>query len=222
MSAPSTEVQARGPSMSSITMIVRMVMVAAITVAAVVTALRMVCWLPASTLVTSPGVMLARRSRTWKRTSRKWNWPPGPKMSFTSVGRARIKSSACSTTGQAMATTAATSRATVANDTTSAERMRGQRWRSSQPTAGCRAMARMMPMSTHRRMVPIFMRNRIRPMMASTVSVMMVVLRMSSEVRRPGTGSGSGTSTVLGGAAGGCAPGGEASRSVMGGHLSGC
>ena len=49
----------------------------------------------------------------------------------------------------------ATSTATVANETSSAARIRFQRWRTSQPTAGWRATARTMPMSTQSRIVRI-------------------------------------------------------------------
>ena len=56
--------------------------------------------------------------------------------------------------------------------------MRLKRWRSSQPTAGWSATARITPMSTHRRMVRIWERNSMRPTIASTVSVTMAVTRM--------------------------------------------
>ena len=62
--------QARGPSISSITMMVRVVIVAAILDAAFVNAPRIVSWLPASSRVTWPGVIDDRRSRTWKFTSK--------------------------------------------------------------------------------------------------------------------------------------------------------
>ena len=62
--------QARGPSISSITMMVRVVIAAAMIEAAFVNAPRMVSWLPASSRVTWPGVIDESRSRTWNFTSK--------------------------------------------------------------------------------------------------------------------------------------------------------
>ena len=75
--------------MSSITMMVRMVMVAATTNAALVTALTMVCWLPRTTLATWPGVTDLRRSMTWSLTSRKCSSPPRAEQRVDEVGEAR-------------------------------------------------------------------------------------------------------------------------------------
>ena len=63
------EPHARGPSMSIITMIVRMVMTAATRVAAAVTAPMIVCWFPIRTLTTCDGVM-ARMLPRWRREGR--------------------------------------------------------------------------------------------------------------------------------------------------------
>ena len=61
--------------------------------------------------------------------------------------------------------------------------MRFQRWRSSHPTAGWSAIARMTPMSTHSRIVRTWKRNWRMPTMARTVSVAMAVTRMICDAR---------------------------------------
>ena len=70
-----------------------------------------------------------------------------------------MKSSDWRITGSATAMTMPTSTAIVANETSSDATMRFQRWRTSQPTAGCSAIARITPMSAHSTMVRIWKRN---------------------------------------------------------------
>ena len=94
-----------------------------------------------------------------------------------------MKSSAWNTTGYATTMMMATSAAMVANETSSAARMRFQRWRTSHPTAGWSAIARMTPMTTQSTMVRIWKRNSMTPTMTSTVSVTIAVTRMIWEER---------------------------------------
>ena len=108
-------------------MIVRMVIVAAMMDAAVVTTAKMVSWLPRTTLVTCSGVTPPTRSRIVEPRLQEVQRPPLANRSSRILGSSRMKSSAWVTTGYATTTTTPRSTAIVANETRSDARMRFQR-----------------------------------------------------------------------------------------------
>ena len=130
-------------------MMVRMVTAAAAMEAARVTAVTMVCWLPASTLYTSEGVIDDRRFDDVEPRLDEVELAARPKMSCTMCGRFEMKSPDCVTSGTASAIAPATSTPMVAIDTTRAASIRFQPCLTRKVTAGARPMASTMPMKTH-------------------------------------------------------------------------